>query len=99
MVLLAYTICCCTGTHLPCRFQYGGKIEVFCLRRTKLLINLKHISASDHFIDSAETKFRHISTQFLCKVVEEVDDLLRLTRKLGPKLGVLRRNTDRTCVH
>ena len=99
MILGTYTVRSRTWAHLPSRFEDSGEVEMSCLGSAELLTDFQHIRATDHLIDSSETKFCHMGTKILSKIIKKVDDLLRLTRELGTQLRVLGGDTDGAGVH
>jgi hypothetical protein len=46
-----------------------------------------------------EAEFRRIATKFLSEIVEKIDDLLGLARKLGAQLRVLSCDADGACIN
>ncbi len=90
VVLGAHTVGRSAGPHLPSRLQDGAEVEVGCLRGTTLLVDLEHVSATNHLVDGPEAELGHVTTRVLHNVVEEVDDLLGLAGELRTQLWVLR---------
>ena len=99
VILRAHTVGSCTTAHLPCGLEDRREIEMRRLRRAKLLINLEHISATNHLVDGTEAELGHVSTKVFSKIVEEINDLLRLPCKFRSQLWILGSNANRTCVH
>jgi hypothetical protein len=66
---------------------------------SKLFVHLQHIGPANHLVYCTEAKFGHVTTEFLGEVIEEVDDLLWLTREFGAKLGILSSDTDRAGIY
>jgi len=99
VVLLTNAVGGSTRTHLPSGLEDSGQVEVGRLGGAELLVDLEHVGTTNHFVDGAETELRHVRAEFLSDVVEEVDDLLRLTSKLGTELRILGGDTDRAGVN
>jgi hypothetical protein len=84
--------------HLPRGLEYGTKVDVGRLRVAHAVVNLEHVCATDHLVDGAETELGHDTTQLLCNVVEEIDDMLGLACELRSELRILSSNADRASV-
>ena len=74
--------------------------EVYSLRfpMVNIFSLLKHVNAPDHFIQRAESKFRHDLADFISDKKEKVDDVFRRAREFFSQLRVLRCNTNGTGV-
>src|ERR1700722_2881534 len=57
-------------------------------------LDVEHVDASDHFINPAEAKFRHILANLLREKEKEIDNVLRLALKLLAQQGILRSDSD-----
>ena len=85
-------------TQFPCGSQDLRQIETRSLPGTETLIDFEHIRSPDHFIDSSEAELCHISAKFFSEIIEEVDDMFRLTGKLCAQLGILCGDANRAGV-
>lgn len=101
-----------TRSHLPRRLEDGAEIEIRSLGVAKRLVHLEQVGPPDHLVDGAEAELGHDGAELLDDILyavlapykqvreaaheEEVDDVLGLAGKLGPQLGILRRNADGT---
>jgi hypothetical protein len=68
------------------------------LPRAKTVINFEHIRSPDHFADSSEAELCHISSKFFGEIIEEVDDMFRLTGELCAQLWILCGDANRAGV-
>lgn len=68
------------------------------LRCAEFFVDLEHVRPTNHLVDGTESEFSHVATKLLSEIIEEIDDLFRLTREFGTKLWILSSDTDRASI-
>jgi len=84
--------------HLPRRLEQRRQVEARRLGVAQRLVHLEEVGAAHHLVDGAEAELGHDAAQLFGDVVEEVDDVLGLSRELGAKRRVLGGDADRAGV-
>ena len=77
--------------------QYLRQIDALA-RLGRGFVGFQSVHAPDHFIDGPETKLRHDLAHFFGDKPHEIDDALRVARKLFPEPWILRGHADRACI-
>jgi hypothetical protein len=71
-----------------------GQVDVFRLRRSKVVSHTKQFGMTDHFIDGPNAKLGHDGAKLVGNVVKEVDDVLRRALELLSKDWILGGDAD-----
>ena len=89
--LLAHTSLCDVCTQGGSRQQHFVQVDALQpgVLLDHILVDLQHVSSANHVVHSSEAHFCHVLTHVLCHHEEEVDDVLRLSSKLGPQDWIL----------
>ena len=74
------------------------KVEPLRLPVDDRVADVEHLRTPDHLVDRAEAELRHYASCVFGDHEQVVHDVLGLARELLPKLGILRRHTDRAGV-
>lgn len=85
MILSDRTIRLHISMRLLGRRQNWRQIELLRLPVSHSAIQFQHIHTPDHFIDRAETQFRHNLSSFLSHHEQIIHDMLGLPLELLPK--------------
>ena len=96
VVLLAHLVGGSTRTHLMGRLEQRAKVKLGRLGVEQSLVDAEKVGTANHLVDGTDTKLGHNRSELLRKVVEEVYDMLWLSRELLTQFRILRSDTHWT---